>query len=291
MNRRPNMFVGIGAQKGGTTWVADYLQSHPNVFMSPIKELHFFDSHFMPGSYVDFNKNLQRKLVKMCNQLTPNNLNRKRVNYIEHLCRRVNMRTFKDYKKYFQDYSAGKKIVGEITPSYSLLQKEHFTKIAEKIPNCKFLFILRNPIDRYWSALRFTKKSIPDFNPLLSFKDKLNTPAYFDRTNYQKTIENLESAVPKSNILYLFYEDLFLSDLAVRKQSLKKLTDFLEIEFIEPNFQQYSNKSSSVPLSPKNRVIGIERFAEIYDFCHSYFKDDLPQSWISDMKLNKYTTS
>ena len=36
-------FLGIGAQKAGTTWLALNLGVHPQVWLPPIKELHYFD--------------------------------------------------------------------------------------------------------------------------------------------------------------------------------------------------------------------------------------------------------
>lgn len=41
--RKPNFFI-IGAPKCGTTSLAAYLSEHPNVYMSPIKEPHFFNT-------------------------------------------------------------------------------------------------------------------------------------------------------------------------------------------------------------------------------------------------------
>lgn len=37
----PNLLI-IGAQKAGTTWLADNLRQHPDIFLTG-KELHFFD--------------------------------------------------------------------------------------------------------------------------------------------------------------------------------------------------------------------------------------------------------
>jgi len=37
----PNLFI-VGAQKAGTTSLYEYLKEIPGVFMSPIKEPHFF---------------------------------------------------------------------------------------------------------------------------------------------------------------------------------------------------------------------------------------------------------
>jgi hypothetical protein len=44
----PN-FVIIGAQKSGTTSLYAYLRAHPDVFLAPGKEIHYFDSHLDEG--------------------------------------------------------------------------------------------------------------------------------------------------------------------------------------------------------------------------------------------------
>lgn len=36
-------FLGIGAQKAGTTWIARQLSRHPDIYIPEIKELHFWD--------------------------------------------------------------------------------------------------------------------------------------------------------------------------------------------------------------------------------------------------------
>lgn len=45
----PN-FIGIGAQRCGTTWLTANLRTHPEVFIPPNrKEVHFFDKHYESG--------------------------------------------------------------------------------------------------------------------------------------------------------------------------------------------------------------------------------------------------
>ena len=36
------LFFCVGAQKSGTTWLHDYLSSHPEVADAPLKEMNFF---------------------------------------------------------------------------------------------------------------------------------------------------------------------------------------------------------------------------------------------------------
>ncbi|WP_207461072.1 sulfotransferase [Azospirillum sp. SYSU D00513] len=42
-------FLGIGAQKAGTTWLYFNLKKHPSVFLTEEKELHFWDQHRANG--------------------------------------------------------------------------------------------------------------------------------------------------------------------------------------------------------------------------------------------------
>ena len=39
-------FLGIGAQKSGTTWLYENLKKHPQLYLPKTKEIHFFDWHF-----------------------------------------------------------------------------------------------------------------------------------------------------------------------------------------------------------------------------------------------------
>ena len=42
-------FIGIGAQRCGTTWIYEILNEHPEINMSSEKEIHFFSSNYHFG--------------------------------------------------------------------------------------------------------------------------------------------------------------------------------------------------------------------------------------------------
>jgi Sulfotransferase domain len=48
--RKPNFFI-LGAPKCGTTSMAEWLRTHPNIFVSPNKEPNFFNTHDGPRLY------------------------------------------------------------------------------------------------------------------------------------------------------------------------------------------------------------------------------------------------
>ena len=70
----PN-FLGIGAQRAGTTWLYNCLNEHPDVFVSSEKEIHFFSHKFERGVawYEEYFQG--RTTESAVGEITPNYLN------------------------------------------------------------------------------------------------------------------------------------------------------------------------------------------------------------------------
>ncbi len=113
-------FLGIGAMRSGTTWLATQLAAHSEIRMGR-KEIHFFDQKLTrlgrPGSARD-----------VFNQLR--------------------------YVARFARASGGGGIRGEVTPSYALLEPRVIARISTWMPEVKLLFLMRDPIERAWSQAR-----------------------------------------------------------------------------------------------------------------------------------------
>jgi len=102
-------FVGIGAQRAGTTWIHQCLREHPEVCVPHTKkELHFFNRHYDRG--LDW------------------------------------------YLSQF-DVLPQHKAVGEITPNY-LNSEVAVPRMAEVLPDARLFVVLREPVDRAYSAYR-----------------------------------------------------------------------------------------------------------------------------------------
>ena len=68
-SRRPD-FMGIGAQKAGTTWVFSRLEQHPDVVFPAGKEVHFWDLRFQKGTSWYFSR-LGAPASKKVGDITP----------------------------------------------------------------------------------------------------------------------------------------------------------------------------------------------------------------------------
>ena len=284
-----NMYViGVGAQKAGTSWLADYLSKHPDVCFSPRKELHVFDDVFARDIVGDWSERFKedrgrfipKKEVKWLMATTFGGLGS--MSYRKFIDLRLSMnKDLRQYIRYFEHLRKGHKYCAEITPSYSVMDKNGFAAIRDLLEDVRIIFIMRNPADRFWSNMRHIQGKHDTFDPASEFKERLTTDKNVMRTDYKRTIEALESVFEPKDILYLFYEFLFQDE--GRFAYFKRIPEFLEIKNIQPKLEKSVNRSLQKTLAEHDRKEIIRHFAHVYEFVHDKF-DRIPQSWMADIE-------
>jgi len=208
----------IGAQKAGTTWLYEMLRRHPQFWMPPVKELHYFDRS---PSYSSDNFLASHHFIARCFGAQSHNREFRRK------CRRLFRRSLRQrswetfrwslrfsfgrvddewYRSLFANAPVA--IRGEITPSYTMLNDDDVARVQQLEPELKILLLLRNPIDRAWSQIRFdwargVFEGIDDFARLQEFVD---SPHQMLRSNYLRTLRIREKHFPKDQIFVGFYE-------------------------------------------------------------------------------------
>ena len=146
----PN-FLGIGAQKAGTTWLYANLRLHPQIWMPPIKELHFLDCGRTPLAQRLFSdaKRLKKARSYLREQIwgLPAGGRLGEVAWALRYC--LAPRTDAWYRSLFPEIPG--KMTGEISPGYAKLRGEAVGRIHRLMPDAKVIYLLRNPIERSWS--------------------------------------------------------------------------------------------------------------------------------------------
>lgn len=123
----PNFLI-IGAGKSGTTSLYYYLKQHPEVFMSPVKEPKFFA---LEGTEPDFRGPGDRETMsRMSNNRA--------------------VTTLVEYEALFGGVT-DEKAIGEASPMY-LHSPRAPRRIQHHVPGAKLVAVLRNPVDRAYSA-------------------------------------------------------------------------------------------------------------------------------------------
>ncbi|MFN8161955.1 MAG: sulfotransferase [Solirubrobacterales bacterium] len=135
----PNLFI-VGAAKAGTTSLHAYLGDHPDIFMSAVKEPHYF-SRLQPSER-----------------------------------RRAFLPTVDDEKDYLALFRAGgdKPVRGESSTSY-LTVPEAAGRIRRACPDSKAVIALRDPVERAYSHfLADTRDGIEDRGFREALEDELS---------------------------------------------------------------------------------------------------------------------
>lgn len=284
------LFYCIGAQKAGTTWLSSYLGQHPEVFVPYHKEMDYFFSRQMGNQRQQIQRRLQ---ILLSDCIVPGTNGRLRDDFpqdrITELCNIIAVLDGKtDYLSLFHARGAGVKAFGDLSPSYSLLSRDTYADMAGRYPDTRFIFLMRDPVMRFWSSIRmwFTTnaetraaKSIQDL-----FYDRLRVPTdhlvLFSR--YGRVITELEAAVPRERIHYDFYEHIFSPH---GQPHLDKLTDFLGVSRragalerkVWETDAQFAKQSD---LTQTMRDDAREVFDQVYKAVRGRFGDDAPASWL-----------
>lgn len=277
---KPNFLLGVGCQKGGTSWLYRYLNTHPNVKMSPTKEMHIFDAIFLPEYFGVFYGQCLKRVHRRLSRILQEGVFDPRLNAeLLHEGYRMNIyHDIQQYRNYFQTLvreSSEIRVVGEITPAYAALDTEHFRKIRammERDFKFKIIFLMRDPIDRIQSQQRMVAKKNDEENPL---GEILNTYESFTheraemRTRYDKTIQNLEQVFQPDEIFYGFYETLFTSE------EINRLCSFLEIECMPAEFDKPVNDAPRLEQETDPEILKEARryYDTTYRFCAERFSE------------------
>ena len=125
-----------GAQKSGTTWLFECLIEHPEVFVPRVKELHYY----CPAESCRFSK--------------------------KHLGLDWYLDQFRDAKK--------AKAIGDLTTDYMF-----YPEIAQELyrlnSETKFVFLLRDPVSRAYSAYWMWRRHNVDLKTFSALVDRQNT--------------------------------------------------------------------------------------------------------------------
>jgi hypothetical protein len=132
---QPN-FICIGAQKGGTTWLYQQLDSHPDFWMPPVKELHYFD-----------------QLSRVQRAFPPRRRDERDVRFLASM-KNLSAIPYVDLENYARLFEPKASLLsGDISPGYSTLSDKVIKRIIGYFPNLKVIFLARDPVERAWSHL------------------------------------------------------------------------------------------------------------------------------------------
>ena len=221
-------FIVIGAGKGGTTSLYQYLNDHPQVFMSAIKETNYFVFE------------AQNPVV------------------MQHLQEDdFPVRSFEQYAALFSD-AGDATAVGEASPKY-MPDPLAIARIRERLPTVKLIAILRHPVDRAYSAyaMRIRESLEPrtfaraieeedsgSFSPALEFGQK----NYVSDGYYGRQLENVYALFDRSQVAVHLYEDL-------QRDALRLMSQIYQFIGVDEQFLPDTSVHYNSSRPPENKLL------------------------------------
>lgn len=225
----PNFLV-IGAAKCGTTALYHYLVQHPEIYMSPHKEPMFFA---LAGEKPDFRGPADARGINRCR-----------------------FTDFDSYRELFRGVS-GEKAVGEASTLYVYSPKAP-ERISRHVPDAKLIAVLRNPVDRAYSAflfmLRDSREPLSNFERALAEEERRIAenwgPEYHYRRGgfYHSQLKRYYDRFEREQIKVYLYDELNSDPEGVVRDMFR----FLDVDdAFEPDMSSRHNVSGI----PQSRVL------------------------------------
>ena len=203
----PN-FIILGAAKAGTTALYHYLQQHPQIYMTPLKETNYFA---LRGQHLDFRGPGDDDYVN-----------------------RMSITNEAAYRAQFEGVR-DEIAVGEASPLY-LYHPETANRIRQTLPDAKLIAFLRNPVDRAYSAflhlVRDNRESERDFAAALAREPERIAANYehiwhyMSMGRYYEQLKRYYDRFPSEQIKVFLYRDLRTEPTRV----LREIHGFLGVD-------------------------------------------------------------
>ncbi|HLG99373.1 MAG TPA: sulfotransferase [Bryobacteraceae bacterium] len=242
----PNFFL-VGAPKAGTTSLYFYLDQHPQVYMSPIKEPHFLADEIR---FENFSPHMQEiaapglpALEQYLNGPVLEKFSGGPVSKWE------------DYLKLFQ-CATHETAIGEASPCY-LWSPSASRNIAGRFPGAKIIMMLRNPIDRAFAQYRHI---LMFADAAVSFREHMEASLRSDSTRvgdlypflgfglYYEQVKRYLDLFPQERVRIYFYEDFCAAQAPVMR-------DIFAFLSVEPSFTPDLSKRHMQAFVPRSYAL------------------------------------
>lgn len=219
----PTFFI-VGAPKAGTTSLYNYLDQHPSIFMSPLKEPNHFAAEVRPANFApQMQPQIQREMLTLREYLD-GPMQQKRFSGI--------VSQWDDYTRLFTNAATHHTAIGEASVVY-LWSKSAAKNIAARIPNAKILIVLRNPIDRAFSQyLHNLSEGVVGHSFRTHLQNALNRTTdefsaahpFLELGLYADQLQRFRDHFPATQIRLWLYED------TRSPQFLPEVLNFLQVD-------------------------------------------------------------
>jgi hypothetical protein len=238
-------FICVGAAKAGTRWLYDQARSHPRVWMPPIKELRCINRGFQ---YLQ--GKAERKLIALqrVRERRGRQVDERDLKFLQIASSLKGGKKALSIERYVQLFEpAGDLVTGDISPGYAILDERRISLLAEKLPNCRFIFLLRDPIGRLWShvnmQVRRGNASEDALTHLDELKKSFQRPGFAKHSLQSESIRRWRDIIGDERFRVFVMDDLVSDPVAYRRAVFNHIGLDADACTIEAGFNEKASKS------------------------------------------------
>jgi hypothetical protein len=281
----PTVVFGLGATKAGTSWLHDHLAGHPECHFRTIKELHYFG--LTEAQQFDWQLDHGRREIEVAREAGERGVARLRDLRDWQKVLRMRVIDAAAYLGYLTGGRKDRRIVGDITPAYSLLPPDTLRTMAGLSPDVRFIYLLRDPVARLWSHVRMiAQRTVPDrfgdestalMGRVLDGDLSGEGDGIVRRGDYAGILAKLDAALDPRRLLVMFYEDL------TSLPGIARLSAFLGIAPRADRLDRrvHEGRAIALPKALQDRARQVLRSQ--YDVVSGRFPV-LPEAWQRNME-------
>ncbi len=232
-------FVGVGIQKGGTTWLGEVVAQHPQVLMRK-KEIDFFVRFFHKG-YRWYEHWFRDKKGRIAGEFTPN--------YI------ISPRPDPTHREFYPRWNPKRTVL------FWRKQPSARDELEAHYPDVRVLAMFRDPADRAWSAYWFWRHRKERLGKrFVSFEKMWNDDGRWIRTRglYADQLEYWREAFPDFGVF--FYDDINADPVGLAQAVYR----FIGVDdtFVPNDYHRKVNKTEYTPMPPEIRKMVVDNYRE-----------------------------
>lgn len=194
----PPDFLCIGAMKAGTTWLQANLGAHPRIWLSPLKELRYFNVVHLDGPHratdtAHRQAQVARQIARLrdAGALPPH-----RQRLLACLERMAAPPFDDDWYRAIWGFREPGQVAGDISPQYALLPEAGIAHALALNPGLKVVALLREPADRALSHMAMHAGPSPQPAAIRRILSGPRWPVYAAQSDYAAWLARWRDALP-----------------------------------------------------------------------------------------------
>ena len=280
--RYPDL-ICLGAQKSATTWLYEVMKIMPRVFLTPIKELHYFSQLYNADArnYGPDHRQKQADGIRryLTRKATKTEADVARLAQAEHVARADVDDAW--YAEIFAHAPPNSACV-EICPSYMNIPIAGVQHVLRLNPAVRLLVILRDPVDRCWSHMRMhISQGMLNSDLERLTQERTSLWPFMFYTDYAGSLRKWERFAAPGQLSIMLHDDVAADPAG----AVARILDLVALEPLSSSQtleeEIFKGEAISLPTALRRRLLA--DLAPQYEYLRSRFPDAV-ERWLSKHK-------